>query len=488
MGETKLAREIANHSLSIAETLNDTGILSFFIGETLFDSGLLFDLHLLLAEIEVREANFDKAIPFYKKASSIAKEVKSIKGETIIAHRLAKTYTNAGNLEQASKQVDISIESFSKKNFPLHYLWALAHKAYIYWVSGEIEKAEKLREVFLPSIEKTPGWDGVSHIYVWRFKGFKEWTQGNIDTAIEYMTEAINIAKKQDDKYNVALMTSELTPILFDKGDYERVLDESFAFIDTIDQYRNPYIRALFFETMGRVYHIKGDYNLALEYVQKSLISWKKFKTPRQIAQSLFSLIQITTDKNDKKLYSKYLKELESFVIDHSTTYLEQFYQIAQALVLRKSSRPRDWFKAIDLLVDSRKKKFIKQGHAEIALINLCELLLNEFSISGDEDVLKELEYYVGELSELANSQNIYHLRLEACNIEIRTHMMKAQKSMVEIDFQKTKNILENARKIADEEGLYTLAEKLTLQQELLLSQLSQWDDFIQRYYEYIEE
>ena len=58
---------------------------------------------------------------------------------------------------------------------------------------------------------------------------------------------------------------------------------------------------------------------------------------------------------------------------------------------------------------------------------------------------------------------------------------------MVEIDFQKAKSILENARKIADEEGLYTLAEKLTLQQERLLSQLSQWDDFIRKYYEFIE-
>ncbi len=155
---------------------------------------------------------------------------------------------------------------------------------------------------------------------------------------------------------------------------------------------------------------------------------------------------------------------------------------------MKKSIRPRDWFKAIDLLVEARSKKYIKQGHAEIALINLCELLMNEFSISGHEEVLKELEHYVEELSELAKKQNIYHLRLEAYNPEIMTHWMKAQKSMVEIDFQKAKSILENARKIADEEGLYTLAEKLTLQQERLLSQISQWDDFIRKYYEFIKE
>jgi hypothetical protein len=68
------------------------------------------------------------------------------------------------------------------------------------------------------------------------------------------------------------------------------------------------------------------------------------------------------------------------------------------------------------------------------------------------------------------------------------THWLKAQRSMVEIDFQKARTLLENTRKIADEEGLYVLAEKLTLQQERLLRQLSAWDDFIRKYYEFIKE
>ncbi|NPE10033.1 MAG: hypothetical protein GNW80_17265 [Asgard group archaeon] len=58
--------------------------------------------------------------------------------------------------------------------------------------------------------------------------------------------------------------------------------------------------------------------------------------------------------------------------------------------------------KAVDILVDVVEKKFTKHDFTLVALINLCELLLNEFSISGDEQVLHELEFYVDELSELA--------------------------------------------------------------------------------------
>ncbi|MHA1121815.1 MAG: hypothetical protein ACTSPC_03270, partial [Candidatus Heimdallarchaeota archaeon] len=67
-------------------------------------------------------------------------------------------------------------------------------------------------------------------------------------------------------------------------------------------------------------------------------------------------------------------------------------------------------------------------------------------------------------------------------------HWLKAQKSMVELDFQKAKTLLNSTRKIADDEGMYRLSEKLVQQQEKLLRQMSQWDDFIRKYYEFIKE
>ncbi|MHA1126702.1 MAG: hypothetical protein ACTSSB_15775, partial [Candidatus Heimdallarchaeota archaeon] len=92
------------------------------------------------------------------------------------------------------------------------------------------------------------------------------------------------------------------------------------------------------------------------------------------------------------------------------------------------------------------------------------------------------------ELSELARMQNVYHLVLEATNLEIITLWLKAQKSMIELDIQKAKDLLNSTRKLADEKGLYKLAEKLTQQQEKLLTELSNWDDFIRQYYEFIKE
>ncbi|MHA1187445.1 MAG: hypothetical protein ACTSSK_11330, partial [Candidatus Heimdallarchaeota archaeon] len=239
---------------------------------------------------------------------------------------------------------------------------------------------------------------------------------------------------------------------------------------------------------MGKVYHVKGDFNLALEYMQKALKLHERYNADHYVASTLFILLQISIDKNDKVLYTRYLEKLEVFTKNNPTILFEQMYQTAQALVLKTSSRPRDWAKAVEILIGVVSEKIIKYGHSEIALINLCELLMNEFSISGDAQVLQELEFYVEELNELATKQNVHHLKLETYNLEIITHWLKAQKSMVELDFQKAKTLLDDTRNIADEKGLYKLAEKLTQQQAKLLGQLSEWDDFIRKYYEFIKE
>ncbi|MHA1442287.1 MAG: hypothetical protein ACTSPK_10560, partial [Candidatus Heimdallarchaeota archaeon] len=220
----------------------------------------------------------------------------------------------------------------------------------------------------------------------------------------------------------------------------------------------------------------------------KALKLYKRISADLFFFFFLFTLLQISIDKNDKVLYTKYLKELEAFVKQNPTNIHEQMYQTGQALVFKASSRPRDWMKATDILIKVVKEKFTKHGFVVIALINLCELLMNEFSISGDAQVLEELEFYVDELSELARLQNVYHLVLEATNLEIITLWLKAQKSMIKLDIQKAKDLLNSTRKLADEKGLYRLAEKLTQQQAKLLTELSNWDDFIRQYYEFIKE
>ena len=470
MGEDKHALETANHGFTIVQSLND--------------SEILFNYYQLLGICEFQSDAFEDALVHYQAGFQLAKDTKNNLKIVIFSLKLSESYRGIGRFNLAMEYIDLSIEYANKIGLTPN--WMIYFKAIIYWNIGELEKSIPIFKEVLPLLESET--THKEKALVLMGKAIIEWVEGEIDKAVEFMTEAVNLGKQMDDAYCIAVFSIVLIRMLFDKGEFDKVLEICYSILDSLKDNKKPYNEPSVYYEMGKTFHMKGDYNLALENVQKALKLFKRFNAELFIARSLFTLLQISIDKNDKVLYTKYLKELEAFVKKHPTDFLEQMYRTAQALVLKASSRPRDWAKAADILVEVVKEKFTKFGFNLVALINLCELLMNEFSMSGDAQVLQELELYIDELSELAQMQNVCHLRLEANNLQILTHWLKAQKSMVELDFQKAKTLLENTRKIADEEGMYRLAEKLTQQQERLLGQLSQWDDFIRKYYEFIKE
>lgn len=474
MGDNKQFRETAKQSSMIVKSLTDS--------EILFNN---FDLQGMA---EFHSYEFEKAIVYFQAGLELAKDCKNDTKIYIFALRLAESYTSIGSFNLASEHCNLAIDHVKKLGWDANWVikWVLYQKAFVYWFSGEIEKSIKLLKEILPSLENETTLKERAFALVG--EAVVEWVEGDLDKTLEYLLEATDLIKKRDDVFRFELIYVTLARVLFDKGEFDQVLEICYSIIDTWKNDQKSINSPSVFYLMGKVYHLKGDYNLALEYEEKALKLFKRFNDSLFIVLTLFTLLQISIDKNDKVLYTKTLKELELFVEHHPTNFFEQIYQTAQALVLKISSRPRDWAKACDILINVVNKKFQKHSFAIIVLINLCEVLMNEFSMSGDAQVLQELELYVEELSELAKKQNVHHLRLEANNLQIMTHWLKAQNSMVELDFQKVKALLENTREIADEKGLHRLAEKLIQQQEKLLVQLSHWDDFIRKYYEFIKE
>jgi len=65
-------------------------------------------------------------------------------------------------------------------------------------------------------------------------------------------------------------------------------------------------------------------------------------------------------------------------------------------------------------------------------------------------------------------------LGIEAKNIQLLTIWLKAQYFKDEVNLKKTQKLLEEARIVADKEGLIRLVHKLTQQQEKLYEQLTQ--------------
>jgi tetratricopeptide (TPR) repeat protein len=403
---------------------------------------------------------------------------------------IAHFYDTLGAVYQWYGKYDTALDYIQKANslfdeIGIIQLISKSRVGFHYFFIGELDKAIKILDEIIPKLleSESKRWRCYGN---WQ-NGLINWLKGNLDVAIESIVKAVKIAEGMNDRYHIDLFNVFLAAVYFDKGNYDQTMKLCLQSIKSSYLHQEKYTIAFANYLLGKVYHIKGDFNLAWDYAHKGLQQRKEMDAIHHTIESLFSLILILIDKNDLTQAKKYFDELTNYVEKKPTKRFLLIEKISQAIIQKASTRPRLWIKAIDILEEVVNEEIADHSLTVIALINLCELLINEFSFSGDSEVLMELENYTELLESIAKEQKTYYLRLEAGNIRILTMWLKAQYSIVDIDLQKAKDLLHEAQTMADEEGLTRLAEKITNQQGRFLERIDRWDDFIKKYYEFIK-
>ncbi|NHJ03870.1 MAG: hypothetical protein EAX90_03540 [Candidatus Heimdallarchaeota archaeon] len=445
---------------------------------------LLTDIYLWIAINRGHVENYELGIKFALKAKEIAIEINHQVNETELDIIIGTYYFWTGKYSKAEQMLKEGMnirKKIGKRYEDFIYRLGLNH-----FFKGELEEAI---EYFNESKKHL---DSKSINYVIRRNvpwsdGLVAWKKGKLNEAIKYMNQCIEESKKVGDEYHTNLNSIFLAAIYFDKGSINEALNLILESLDNLPTSSQNYTISLAQQLLGKIYQIKGEFNLALHHAQQSLKIQAKMETTHHLIETILLLISISVDKGELELANSYLEKLEKITEKTSSVYFKQVYIVAQALILKGKSRPKHWIKAIELLEEVVEGELTNHSLTVLAMINLCELLLNEFSISGDVEVLLELEVYTQTLNSIAKKQNVYSLKLEAHNIRLLTLWLKAQYSIVDLDIQKAKQLLTEARDMANEEGLILLAEKITQQQGNMFERMEKWDNFIRKYYEFIK-
>jgi len=469
-GKIDLAYEILNESEDLAEKF--------------LEKRLLIEIYIWEAINRGHAENYILGLEFGFKAKKIAKEIEHKACEIECIEIIGTYYQWTGKYSLAKQFFDEGIElakEDNKKYSQFIYRLGLNH-----FFIGNLDKAI---EMFSKSTDKVNP-KSTSYIHRQNFfwgEGLFSWKKGDLDAAIDHMNRCLDVSKAVGDVYHTNLNSIFLASIYFDKGEINLALDLTLKALENLPSKSQNYSIGLAQQLLGKIYQIKGEFNLALDHAQKSFAIQQKMEVTHHLVETILLLISISIDKGEFDLANNYLEKLDKIVKKEGSKYIKQSYALGHALILKASTRPKNWFKAIELLEKIIADKITNHSFVVYAMINLCELLINEFSISGEMDVLLELEKYTESLEIIAKKQNSYNLRLEANNIRLLTLWLKTQFSIVNIDIQKTKDLLLEARNMADEEGLLRLAEKITQQQGELIVRMDRWDEFIRKYYEFIK-
>jgi hypothetical protein len=187
----------------------------------------------------------------------------------------------------------------------------------------------------------------------------------------------------------------------------------------------------------------------------------------------LFDLISVALDQDVPDRAQHYLQRLQQLNEQEDNKAIDQQYRLAKALILKASPRIRDKGQAQTLFQQVIEEEPVRIMQAEIALINLCELLLDELRAYGEPAVFQEAQAAVQRLATLAQDQHAFSLVVQVL-------LLQAKFALIEGKLTTAERFLEQAKMTAEEKSLGLLLKRVVAEQELLKTQFETWRQLIQ--------
>ena len=340
-------------------------------------------------------------------------------------------------------------------------------KAWINLEIGSIDSAEKCLERSL-SLGKELG-NTFEIVWVYSLMSrFMFRRKSRYDLAIEYSKKAISLAKEI--KFNhfwIALNNNYFGVIYQSIGDLNTSLKYSMKSLAIFKEINNKWFTGWVLNKIAEIYIEIGDYDSALKNLEESLLFFENQLFGIQFPLS--NAIEVALEKSKIELAQKYYIQLENFYNQNKDRTIFLFCQLSKALILKRSSRIRDKAKAEELLKQVIETETIWFDTIINAIVHLCDLLLAEFRINSNSEVLDEINQYINKLLAIAEKSHSYKVFCE-------TFLLKAKLALINFNVKAARRFLTQAQKIAELYGIKQLAKKISHEHDELLKQIKMWE------------
>ena len=305
-------------------------------------------------------------------------------------------------------------------------------------------------------------------------KGIVYWLGGELVDAGKSFRESLTMREKLGDQRDIAICLNNIGTINTYTGDLDLALETHQKALDIRQKLGNPLDIGSSLGNIADVYSYKGNFNTAQSYYLQAKKKFEEAGDKFFIANTLYMLITLLADNNKSTDALPYLDELKQINDAEENKLVDQRYRITYALVLKASNRLLKKFKAADIFKEISEEEIVDHEITVQATLNLCDLLLVELRLSGNEETLLEVKDLTAKLTDIAKSQNSYALAIQA-------YLLQSKLALIDFDIDKANNLLVQAQGIAEEKDLTHLAFKISAELDALLSQTEKWESLINR-------
>ncbi len=299
---------------------------------------------------------------------------------------------------------------------------------------------------------------------------------GDLKKSSEGYKKAYSIAKKHGWKFNAKMVLNNVMVNYMVQGEYNLAHNICKELIELCEDIGDESSLDAAKNYMVSIAHIQGNYKEALELSEELFKKYEKQEPLGDISSSLFHLVSLTIEMGLLEKTKYYIQRFEQINNQSSDRIINQRFELSKALFLKESSKLLDKAEAMKILKDLiyNDKIIIDPipGILRITMLNLCDLLLEELKVYGNEEVLEEIKLLVKKLFEIAEKQNSHSLIVE-------TYILESKLALIELDTTKAQRLLDQARILAEEKGMRTLAIKVSNEHDDLIAQIEKLGEMI---------
>ncbi|MFO7797298.1 MAG: tetratricopeptide repeat protein [Promethearchaeati archaeon] len=435
----------------------------------------LLNLYHYKATAFIRLGNYPETLKYAKKAYRIIRKkgLSSQLLESLIM--LGHSSSWLGNFEKGyqylndSEQILNKLADLSEKRRIKYEAMICLSKNCGYMQKGKNERIYHLAMKVLNLSEQIDDKFVLAELY-YQLASIYTFYKIDVKKAIKYSQSCQNLAEELENKTIIALNLVTMGSIYIMIGDLEKAFFYHKEALKNTDIFM---IRMSIFNNLSMIYCQKGELNKALESLEKAFNIADNNKAPYMMISILTSIIEVLVLKNEAKIAENHLITLKDIAEKEKSKLAEIYANFCEALILKSKKRIQDHAKAQRIFEEIIQKEEYYGELTMKALINLCDLFIEEFRLTSELEVLEDLNQFLEKLLIIAEELNSFWILAE-------TYLLQAKIVLLKGDLKATRKILIDAQHVAEEHDLKLLLGKISYEHDKILKSLKTWESLIE--------
>jgi tetratricopeptide (TPR) repeat protein len=410
--------------------------------------------------------DYRKALDLSREAEVLFKRCKDKFGIALNNDLIGEIYASEEKSESAIQIYTHNLKIFKE----IKNKWGIAHTL---WKLGEIslykgdvnqaldylEKSKKISEEIGHQEILAHSYGTLGRLYV---------QKGDLNQALKHYEKSMSIYREHGRRYFISLSLDKLGDIYYIKGEIQKALEHYQESLRNLESFTtsNRFNTAGAYNKIGKIFHAQGKYEEAFEFYNRCLenivdmnVSLHPFRGLNYLPY--YNLIKLSIDLNKLEQAQNYAQELKQISETENNKWLNQTYRLGYATLLKTENRAIQRGEAQKLFKQVAEEEIVDFELTIDAILNLIELLIDEFHHYRNEEILQDVNEWLNKLEEIAQDKNSFSLLAE-------TYLLQSKLSLIEIKPIESQKLLKKAFDIAEKKQLRRLADIIALERKLL--------------------